>query len=47
MLTDVLAPADRRYSCWLGGAILSLIEEFDRMWISKKDYDEFGGRIVD
>ena len=24
---EVDAPADRKYSCWLGGAILSLIEK--------------------
>ena len=34
MSPDVEAPADRKYSCWLGGAILSLIEKFDPMWIT-------------
>jgi actin-related protein len=37
---EVEAPADRKYSCWLGGAILSLIDKFDPMWITKKEYDE-------
>ena len=43
---EVDAPADRKHSCWLGGAILSLIEKFEPMWITKKDYDEHGGPSI-
>ncbi len=43
---EVDAPADRKYSCWLGGAILSLIERFDTMWITSKNYDDLGKSIV-
>ena len=43
---EVDAPADRKYSCWLGGANLSLIEKFEPMWISKKDYDDNGGSSI-
>jgi len=43
---DVEAPADRKHSCWLGGAILSLIDKFEPMWISRKDYDEHGGATI-
>jgi actin len=39
---EVEAPADRKYSCWLGAAILSLIERFEPMWITKKEYEENG-----
>ena len=39
---EVEAPADRKYSCWLGAAILSLIEKFEPMWITKKEYEENG-----
>ena len=46
MQPDVEAPADRKYSCWLGGAILSLIEKFDNMWITRKDYEEGGKQVV-
>jgi len=46
MQPDVEAPADRKYSCWLGGAILSLIEKFDPMWITLKEFKEFGPSIV-
>lgn len=43
---EVEAPADRKYSCWLGGAILSLIDKFDPMWITKKEYDEMQKGVV-
>lgn len=31
----VEAPADRKFSCWLGGAILSKISSFESIWITK------------
>jgi actin len=43
---DVLAPADRKFSCWLGGAILSKIHSFEQIWITKAEYEEFGASIV-
>lgn len=43
---EVESPADRKYSCWLGGAILAKIEKFDSMWITKKEYDDKGVNIV-
>lgn len=43
---EVEAPADRKYSCWLGGAILSLIEKFEPMWISRKEYEDHGGPTI-
>lgn len=46
MSPDVEAPADRKYSCWLGGAYLSLIEKFDPIWITDKEFNEFGASIV-
>lgn len=46
MSPEVEAPADRKYSCWLGGAILSLIEKFEPMWITDKEYAEVGAGIV-
>ena len=42
----VLAPADRKFSCWLGAAILSKIQSFDNIWIPKKEYDDEGVNIV-
>ena len=31
---------------WLGGSILGSLGTFQDMWISKKDYEEFGAAIV-
>lgn len=46
MTPDVSSPADRSYSCWLGGAILSQIKKFEDMWITKKEYESEGPNIV-
>ena len=46
MAPEVSAPADRKYSCWLGGAILSKISSFDKIWITKSEYEEFSETIV-
>ena len=46
MTPGVESPADRKYSCWLGGAILSQIKKFEDMWITKKDYEAYGPSIV-
>ena len=43
---EVETPADRKHSCWLGGSILAMIEKFDNIWITKKEYDERGASIV-
>ncbi len=43
---EVEAPADRKFSCWLGGAILSKIQAFDPIWITKQEYEEVGPSIV-
>lgn len=40
------APKNRKYSCWMGGATVSSLKAFNRMWISKKDFDEEGSRIL-
>merc|ERR1719389_811166 len=34
-----LAPAERKYSVWIGGSILSSLSTFQQMWISKQEYD--------
>ncbi|KAH7645183.1 Alpha-centractin [Dermatophagoides farinae] len=42
----ISAPQERLYSTWIGGSILASLESFKRMWISRKEYDEEGLRIV-
>ena len=43
---EVEAPAYRKYSCWLGGAILSLIEKFENMWIKRSEVEDQGAKVV-
>jgi len=42
----VIAPPERKYSAWIGGSILASMNSFQRMWISREEYDEFGPDIV-
>ena len=46
MIPDVDAPADRKHSCWLGGAIISQIQGFEPIWITKREFEDEGVRIV-
>merc|ERR1719150_1263233 len=42
----VVAPAERKYSVWIGGSILSSLSTFQEMWITRNEYDECGPGIV-
>jgi actin-related protein len=42
----IVAPPERKFAVWIGGSILSSLSTFQRMWISKQDYDELGPSIV-
>jgi len=39
MKLKIIAPPERKYSVWIGGSILSSLETFQQMWISKEEYD--------
>ena len=39
-------PKNRQYSCWIGGNVISTLEIFKKMWITKSDFNEKGKRIV-
>jgi actin, other eukaryote len=42
----VMANPERKYSVWVGGSILSSINNFQSMWITKAEYEESGPQIV-
>jgi actin-related protein len=46
MSVKVVAPAERKYSSWIGGSILACLSTFQQMWITKEEYDEAGPGIV-
>jgi actin-related protein len=41
-----IAPAERMFSVWIGGATLSTLATFETMWITKGEYDEVGVGVV-
>ncbi len=40
---QVLQPADRLFSVWIGGSILASLSTYQPLWINKSDYEEVGG----
>jgi actin beta/gamma 1 len=42
----VIAVPERKYSVWIGGSILSSLNNFQTMWITKAEYDDSGSQIV-
>jgi len=42
----VVAPAERKYSVWIGGSILSSLSSFMEMWVTRDEFDEAGPGIV-
>jgi len=46
MKIKVVAPAERKFSVWIGGSILSSLSTFQTMWITKSEFEESGPTIV-
>lgn len=46
MKIKVIAPPDREFSVWGGGAKLASLPNFQEMWITKAEYDKEGPSIV-
>jgi len=42
----IVAPPERRYSVWIGGSILSSLKTFQRLWVSRKEYQEQGPTVI-
>ena len=42
----LMVPVNRQYSCWIGGSTISELKAFDRMWITKKQFEAEDGRIL-
>ena len=43
---NVEAPAERKFSAWIGGSLFSALPNFKQLWISKEEYDEIGPSLV-
>jgi len=46
MKVKVIAPAERKYSVWIGGSILASLSTFQQMWVTKDEYSEYGPSVV-
>nr|ABO26621.1 actin [Haliotis discus discus] len=46
MKVRVVAPPERKFNVWIGGSILASLSTFQKMWITKQEYDEIGPTIV-
>ena len=42
----VISAPERRFQSWVGGSILSSINNFQSMWITKSEYEESGPSVV-
>ena len=42
----IIAPPERKYSVWIGGAISAHLPNFYEMCIAKDEYEEYGAKIV-
>ena len=42
----ISAPPERKESAWVGGSILASLATFKNMWISRKDYEEYGSSVL-
>ena len=42
----IFSPSERKFSVWIGGAVLSSISTFESMWVTKAEYEESGATIV-
>ena len=42
----VIAPPERKYCAWIGASTVASLKRFEKMWISKEEYDSYGEKIV-
>ncbi|ROT70787.1 putative actin, cytoplasmic 2-like isoform X2 [Penaeus vannamei] len=43
----VHARDERGFGAWIGGSILASLSTFQKLWVSKGDYDEIGPSVID
>ena len=47
MRVKVISGADKQFTPWVGGSILSSCGSFQQMWMSKQEYDEHGAIMIE
>ncbi|ORD97409.1 ACT [Hepatospora eriocheir] len=43
---QIIAPSERKYTVWIGGSILSSLNTFNDLWITREEYRDHGAAIV-
>ncbi|CAH8587565.1 unnamed protein product [Dicrocoelium dendriticum] len=43
---NILSTPERKYSVWIGGAVLASLSSFNEMWVTRREYEESGPSIV-
>lgn len=43
---NISANPERQYSSWIGGSLISSLENFQYMWVKKEEYDENGKNLI-
>jgi actin-related protein 4 len=38
---------ERKFGAWIGGSVLASLGTFHQMWVSRGEWEEFGGGIVE
>ena len=46
MRVKLHTPSNRKYSCWIGGNVISTLEIFKKMWITKLERSDKGKRLI-
>lgn len=42
----IIAPPERMYSVWIGGSILSSLKTFQKLWVTRKEYQDAGASVI-
>lgn len=43
---QIVCPPERKYSAWIGGSIIASLSTFEKRWVRRKDYEEYGPTII-
>ena len=46
MSIKLIAPPERKYSVWIGGSILASLSTFQQLWVTRKEYEEYGPSMI-
>ncbi|KAF9335006.1 actin [Podila minutissima] len=43
---EIRAPAERKFSTWIGGSMRTALSVYQHLWILREQYDEYGANIT-